>query len=167
MTFVPDECINGKTGLNLAPMIDFLFLMLIFFASIAVSRAAVKETQIDLVEIRQDPSTPCNPSKPFLKDIHININAKGEYVWSTEVHDYPMQTPEEIKEELCKQYDRGLISQEKSHTKVLLNIDRQAPWEAILPVIFSIREIGFETYPIYEPERHMISSTKASDPLPK
>ena len=51
MSFLSEEELKGKEGINLAPMIDFLFLMLVFFASLAISRVTTRDTDIDLVEI--------------------------------------------------------------------------------------------------------------------
>ena len=63
-----------------------------------------------------------------------------------------MNSPDEIKDELLKQYDKGILPEDKLLTQVLLKIDKNATWEPILKAIFAIRDAGFEVRPVYEPE---------------
>lgn len=151
MSFIPEEELKSKATLNLAPMIDFLFLMLMFFATLAVSRITTKDTDINLVEIKPESHLSLKPSTSDLNVINISINEDGHYKWVTEVHDYPMASAEEIKEELTKEYDKGLFPEDKTLTQVLLKIDKNAKWEPILQALFAIREAGFEVRPVYEP----------------
>ncbi len=150
MSFIPEEALKGKEGIQLAPMVDFLFLILMFCACMAMARTTSKDTNIDLVAVREEISTSM-PSDADVKIINISINAAGEYKWITEIKDNPMQSPEEIAEELKSQYEKGLLSKDKAKTQVLLKIDRESKWEPILKVIFAIRDAGFEVRPVYEP----------------
>ena len=43
MSFIPDDELKGKRTPSLAPMIDFLFLMLMFFASLERDAADIVE----------------------------------------------------------------------------------------------------------------------------
>lgn len=151
MSFVPEEALRGREGINFAPMIDFLFLMLMFFACLAVSRATSKETEIELVEVV--PEANASPDHPDLemKIVNISIDAEGKYKWITEIRDYVMQTPEEIAQELLLQYKKGLLPQDKAMTQVFMKIDKNAMWDPILKAIFAIRDAGFEVRPVYEP----------------
>jgi len=169
MSFIPEEEIKGKIGANLAPMIDFLFLMLVFFASLAVSRVTTKDTEIELVKILPEPAATLTTGENETQLIYIAINDKNEYKWVTEIRDYEMDSAEAIADELARQYERGLLSENKSKTVVMLKIDKQAQWEPILKVIFSIREIGFEIRPVYEPEKNNNANiaNHPSTPLPK
>ncbi|MCC5832821.1 MAG: hypothetical protein JJU12_07250 [Chlamydiales bacterium] len=150
MTFIPDEELKEQTGLTLAPMIDFLFLMLAVFASLAVSRIVMRDTEIELVRSRIESPAPLIDPRDY-KFIHITISKEGTYKWVTEIRDYPLESPEEIAHELIQQYQRGLLPEEKLKTQVLLKIDRETRWEPILKAILAIRETGFEVRPIYEP----------------
>lgn len=151
MSFVPEEALRGKEGINLAPMIDFLFLMLMFFACLAVSRATSKDTDIELVEVAPETNVSQANADTDTKIINISIDAEGKYKWVTEVRDYLMQTPEEIAQELLQQHKKGLLPQDKSKTQILLKIDKNAVWDPILKAIFAIRDAGFEVRPVYEP----------------
>lgn len=149
MTFIPDRELQEKAGLSLAPMVDFLFLMLAVFASLAVTRMALKDTEIDLVRSASQASAACLTSRDY-KIINISIGADGHYKWVTELRDHPMHSSSEIADELTRQYSRGLLPEDKLKTQVLLKIDKNARWEPVLKALLSIREAGFPVRPVYE-----------------
>ncbi len=153
MSFIPDDELKGRISLNLAPMIDFLFLLLMFFATLAVTRITTKDTEIKLVEIKPETASLATKGDADLKVVHITINAEGKYKWVTEVKDYPMNSSDEIKKELITQYQKGILPEDKTLTPVMLKIDKQATWEPILKAIFAVREAGFDVRPVYEPEK--------------
>lgn len=150
MSFVPIEEIKEKGGISLTPMIDFLFLMLAFFASLAVSRVAMKDTELSLVKTKAVQTVSSNQQESKL--INIDVLENGEYRWVSDLRDHSLLTPQEIAEELAKQYSQGALPEDKLKTKILLRIDKNAKWEPILKAILSIREVGFEVRPVYEPE---------------
>lgn len=158
MSFLPEEEVKGQTGLNMAPMIDFLFLMLMFFACLSITRMATRDTNIDLVDVKPEQSSNVARGDEELKLVNISILTDGQYRWVTDVHDYPLATADEIRDELQQQYRKGLLPKSKQQTQVLLKIDRAAQWEPILEAIFAIREAGFEAYPVYEPKDTGISA---------
>ena len=51
MELIPHDELKPAQSFNFAPMIDFLFLMLALFASLAVSRAALYDAEVDLVQL--------------------------------------------------------------------------------------------------------------------
>lgn len=153
MSFLSEEDIRGGNGVNLAPMIDFLFLMVVFFASLAVSRVTLKETELELVKLKTEQESPSAPIDDELRVINVSVNAQGEYKWVTELHDYAMESAQSIAEELRTQHAKGLLSKDKQKTHVLLKIDKHAQWEPILQVVFAIKEEGFDVRPVYEPEK--------------
>jgi biopolymer transport protein ExbD len=151
MSFIPDDTFRVKEGINFAPMIDFLFLMLMFFACIAVSRATSKDTEIDLVEVKPETEASNIIAEANHKIISISVNENGEYKWINEFKDYSMTNADEIALELGQQYDEGLLPKNKDQTKIMLKIDKNAKWEPILKAIFAIRDAGFAVHPVYEP----------------
>jgi biopolymer transport protein ExbD len=151
MSFVPADDFKGRVSLNLAPMIDFLFLMLIFFATLAVTRATTKDTGIELVEIKPETKAASVAPTSDIKVINLNIDAAGNYKWVTEIHDYPMASAADISQELISQYEKGQLPVDKAKTQLFLKIDKQAQWEPILQAIFAIRDAGFDVRPVYEP----------------
>ena len=154
MSFVPFDELKDQRSITLAPMIDFLFLMLAVFASLAVTRIAMKDTEINLVKAKPEHSPQAslmNPPSTEYKIINITISNKGRYKWVTEIRDHEMESAQQISEELLRQYHRGLLPEDKLKTQIFLKIDKQAEWESILKAILAIQEIGFEVRPVYEP----------------
>ena len=151
MVFIPEEELKNPKGINLAPMIDFLFLMLVFFASLAISRVSTKDTAIDLVKVQPD-SVVSETKESQYKIVNLSISADNEYRWTTDIRDYAMDTEMDVYDELIRQYEKGILPADPSHTKVLVKIDKAASWEPILKLIFAVRDAGFDIYPVYEPE---------------
>jgi biopolymer transport protein ExbD len=153
MTFVPQDELHERGGVSLAPMIDFLFLMLAVFASLAVTRIVLKDTEVDLVRSKMEAHSPTSLlSGQDLKLIHVSVMQNGNYKWMTEIRDYPMETADDVANELISQYEKGLLPTDKLQTQVLLKIDREAQWEPILKVLLAIKDLGFEVRPVYEPQ---------------
>jgi biopolymer transport protein ExbD len=151
MSLIPEEEFKRSSSINLAPMVDFLFLVIAVFATMAITRAALYDTEVSLVKVRPEKeSTPGTVEHPYL--VNISVTEEGKYKWLTEVNEFLMETPESIRKELFKQQQLGLISSDVKQTKVLLHIDRNARWEPIAKAIFTIREAGFPIHPVYEPE---------------
>ena len=151
MSFFPADDMKSKISLNLAPMMDFLFLMLVFFACLAVSRINTRDTEIDLVALKTSQNSATSPQDH--KIIEISVSSEGHYKWVTEMRDYAMNNAEDVSKELLFQYEKGILPEDKHATHILLKIDSQAKWKPILEIIFAIRNAGFEAYPVYIPER--------------
>jgi biopolymer transport protein ExbD len=152
MSFIPNDEIKGQSSMNMAPMIDFLFLMLMFFACLAISRVTTKDTEIDLVNAAPETKVVLTDASSDIKVVNISITEDGQYKWITEIRDYIMNTPEAIANELNVQYDKGILPSDRLNTQVLLKIDKNATWDPILKAIFAIRDAGFEVHPVYLPE---------------
>ena len=155
MSFIPEKELYSNKSMSLAPMIDFLFLMLVFFATLAISRITTRDTEIDLVKIRPEEETKytLSPSNAVEKKIILlAITANNEYKWVTDIRDHKMESAQDIYNELVRQYEKGLLPKDTSNTHILLKIDKNATWEPILSVIFAVRDAGFNIRPVYEPE---------------
>lgn len=149
MELIPHDELKPGHNFNFAPMIDFLFLMLALFATLAVSRAALYDSEIDLVQLKQEKnSTPLRAKE--VHQVNLSITSAGNFKWLTEFQEYPMETVQAIQEELTRQYQMGVLPQDKNQTEVLLHIDRKAPWGAIANAIFAIKEVGYSARPVHE-----------------
>lgn len=149
MELIPHDELKSVHNFNFAPMIDFLFLMLALFATLAVSRAALYDAEIDLVQLKPEKGASSLRAKE-MHQVNLTIAANGAFKWLTEFQEYPMETVQAIQEELARQYQIGALPQDKGKTEVLLHIDRKAPWGSIANAIFAIREVGFNARPVYE-----------------
>jgi biopolymer transport protein ExbD len=158
MSLIPDDKLKSRSSFNFAPMIDFLFLMLAFFATLAVSRASLYDTKLNLVQLQtEDGSLPIQQSdEPY--QINLSITNDGKYKWITDIQTYPIETLEKIQKELTYQYEIGLLPKEKIQTQVLLHIDKDAAWEPVAKLIFAVRQAGFEAYPVYEPDENIAAN---------
>lgn len=131
-------------------MIDFLFLMLSLFATLAMAGATLFDTDIHLAELRPESEKSSVQTKHEEHQLHISIDKEGTYQWMTEFQQYPMINIHAVQEELSRQYQIGALPKDKNKTDVLLHIDKQAPWESVANLLFGIRELGFNAHPIYE-----------------
>ncbi len=150
---VEDDKLKPSLHLNLAPMIDFLFLMLCLFATLTITRATLFDTKLDLVHLKKEKDASLVYSKEDIYQINLSIDKAGKYKWITEIQDYPMQSLIQIQNELVHQYNSGLLPKDKNKIEVLLHIDKNATWKKISELIFSIRQMGFKAKPIYKPEK--------------
>ena len=152
MNIIPEEEIKSYGGLNLAPMVDFLFLVVAVFATLAVTRAALYDNKIKLVKIHPavENSSVAGQNDSYI--VNLSVNEKGEYKWITEFNEYIIPSVAAIQQELLKQQSLGLIPKDNGRTKVLLHIDKSAQWEPIAQVIFAVRQSGFDIHPVYDME---------------
>ena len=152
MDLIPHDELRREASINFAPMIDFLFLMLSLFATLAISRAALFDSEISLVELKPEGDSAGLQAKADIQQVNLSISKQGLYRWLTEFESYPMKDAEAIQQELSRQVQIGVLAQDRSKTEVLLHIDEQAPWKPIADAIFAIRELGFNAHPVYEPK---------------
>lgn len=152
MSFIPEEHLKPKMQLNLTPMIDFVFLMLAFFASLTITKVTLKDSGISLVKVGPSARENVIEEEKIERLISISIDEAGKYKWLTEYHELALQDAAQIAKELSRQYEIGALPQDKARTQVLLQIDRNAKWASISEVIFAIREQGFEIHPVYQPD---------------
>jgi biopolymer transport protein ExbD len=150
MSIIPEEEIKQHGSLNLAPMVDFLFLVVAVFATLAVTRSALYDNDIQLVRVKAQEKAADVPGKQEQYIIHLSIDEQGRYKWITEFNEYWIDGTIGIKQELERQQVLGLLPREKDKTKVLVHIDKQSKWEPIVQLLFAIRETGFEIHPVYD-----------------
>jgi biopolymer transport protein ExbD len=151
MNLIPDEELRGKSSLNLAPMVDFLFLIVAVFATLAVTRAALFDSDINLVKVSQADESKEAVQMDF-SVVNLGVTADGQYKWITEFNEYVMENIGAIQQELTKQQQLGLLPKEQQKTKVLLHVDKKAEWQPVIELIFSLKKSGFQISPVYEIE---------------
>lgn len=154
MSIIPEEEIKQYGSLNLAPMVDFLFLVVAVFATLAVTRSALFDNDIQLVKIKAQENVVDMTASREQYIINLSIDEEGRYKWITEFNEYWIESVTGIKQELQRQQVLGLLPKEKEKTKVLVHIDKHSQWDPIVQLIFAIREIGFEIHPVYDYDEH-------------
>src|SRR5690242_9196433 len=123
MDLIPHDELKRGANFNFAPMIDFLFLMLALFATLAISRATLKDMEVNLVELKTEEASATLSTRQDMQQINLSISAAGQYKWLTEFEEYSMETTQAIQEELAHQYEIGALPQDKSKTEIFLHID--------------------------------------------
>ena len=113
MSLIPEEQLKSQLNFNFAPMIDFLFLMLAFFATLAVSRATLYDAKLDLVKVRTEAQPNLIQQHDECSHVNLTITSQGQYKWITEINDYPMETIANIQQEILHQYRLGILPQDK------------------------------------------------------
>lgn len=152
-TLIPEDELKVKRGLNLAPMVDFLFLILAVFAVMAVTRTALYDSEVDLVKMDTKTPPPSMAEAQPGYTVLLSINDQGQYKWVTEFNEFLLEGAEAVKHELFRQEELGLLPKDKTRTKVLLHIDKDASWDSIAKIIFAVKETGYQISPVYSPER--------------
>lgn len=148
MSIIPDEELKSYGSLNLAPMVDFLFLIVAVFATLAVTRAALFDGEVRLVKLQNPQPLAQENSEHYV--INLSVTEKGQYKWITEFNEYLIGSASGIQQELAQQQDLGLLPREPERIKVLLHIDKAAQWEPIAQVIFAIKQTGIPVHPVYD-----------------
>lgn len=147
---IPDEELKRFGHINLAPMLDFLFVVVALFAILAVTRTALYDEQLHLVKVDMAKSLSANqqPSNPYL--VNLSVNDAGQYKWITDFNEFAIENTAALQHELKRQQDLGLLPREPSKTTVLLHIDRYAKWKDIAQLIFAVKAMGFPISPVYD-----------------
>lgn len=117
-----------EPDINLTPLIDVVFLLLIFFM---VSTTFEKETEvsIELPEASGEPAT----TEP--RRVEITIDAKGRYyVNQQEVVNTRVET---LKRAIAE------AAGDEAEPQVLLSADRDTPHQAVIRAMDAARQLGF------------------------
>ncbi len=149
MDLIPEEELKTKGFFNLTPIVDFLFLIIALFATLAITRTALFDSEIALAKVQESGSR----SPPLQGDLHIvnlSIGKSGLYKWITEFNEYTMDGIPSVLQELSKQRDLGLLPSDKTQTKILLHIDKQAEWDPVAQLVYSLKTTGYLAHPVYE-----------------
>lgn len=150
MNLIPDEELRKTASFNLAPMVDFLFVIVTIFATMSITRAVLYDTEINLVKVSSEKKSVEKMNQPYV--VNIGVTEEGKYKWITEVSEFLMGTTQSIQKELQKQQQIGLLPSDPTQTRILLHIDKNARWEPVADMIFALREQGFNVHPVYQPE---------------
>ena len=113
--------------LNLTPLIDVVFLLLIFFM---VSTTFNKESEISI----QLPEASGKPLKSDKVVIEIEIDSQGRYFIN-------QQRVKDNKVITLKRAIRLVQAQEKN-PQLIISSDRNTPWQAMVTVMDAARQLG-------------------------
>lgn len=122
---------NNNMRINLAPLIDTMFLLLIFFLMTATfnqqSQLHINLPQAKGEEVSQDQEEP----------IRIIIDAQGHYAINDNEHSLINTELETLKRALVK------AAKGASDPALLISADAQAPHHAVIEAMEAARDLGF------------------------
>ncbi len=147
MSLVPEEELQKQGLFNLAPMVDFLFLIVAVFAILAVTRTSLHDANLELVKTARHTDA-SSSNETYIVD--LTVTKDGSYKWLTEMQDYLISDPEVIRNELIKQKNNGLLPSDAKNTKILLHIDQKASWDGVAKLILAVKGAGFQVHTVYE-----------------
>ncbi len=134
---IPRYKSNKKLGFNMTPMIDVVFLLIIFF--LVSSHLSKQENQIELqLPIAASADEDPNQQTPR---VTINVNAAG---------DYSLAGRPITADRLSKQF-ADVIAQKGKDLEVRIRGSRSAPYRAVEPIMLACTKAGIwnVTYAVY------------------
>lgn len=126
MSFAQPIQFQRRAGLPLAPMIDILFLLLIFFATTSSFQAEERDVPVDLpaAESSESPST-------VATQIIVNVKADGTLLIGNEAYNL-----DALRELLTK------VIADYPDERVVIRGDKTADWGDVLAVMDTARAVG-------------------------
>lgn len=119
---------GDEPDLNLTPLIDVVFLLLIFFM---VSTTFERETEVSI----ELPEATGKPSTEQIERVEITIDAKGRYFVN-------QQEVINTRAETLKRALQQAAGDEK-HPQLLLSADKATPHQAVITAMDAARQLGF------------------------
>ncbi|MCS7238809.1 MAG: biopolymer transporter ExbD [Thermoguttaceae bacterium] len=124
---------TGKAlaSLNLTPLIDVVFLLLIFF--LVATKFAEEERELDI------PLPEASEARPLIiepAEIFVNINASGEYIISGQ-----KLTLRELEATLLKAWHA-----DPERVSVVIRADRRCAWEVVVSAINACLRANIRNY---------------------
>lgn len=156
MKMIPDEELKTFEKVQWAPMVDFLFIVIIVFATIAITRNVVTDRELRLASaLKKDQHAEKMPSNTS-QIVNLSINHKGEYKWLSESKEIYFESAKQVGERLLALKNQHELPAQAKQVKILLHIDKTAPWQPIADVIFAVRESGYDVHPVYQSSRRRL-----------
>ncbi len=125
---------DGDAGFQIAPMVDVVFVLLLFFMASAGSQIVEKELNINLPSGRTENAQPGTPSTPII----IDIFPDGQVQLNNRVYDNP--TDKELPE--LRAWLKDTIDKFGDKDPVIIRPDPQTKHERIMDVLNSAAAAG-------------------------
>ena len=120
-----------STEVQMGPLIDCVFLLLIFFIVIAVTKKSVKELGIQLPA----PGAAVSEIKPKDKDLVLRVTAEGQvYVGDRQV------LQQGVLEAIREAQGRD------PKTKVRFEVDKRAQFQHLFPIMDQLKQYGLNDW---------------------
>ena len=135
---VPDHVTHGSVGFNMTPMIDVVFLLIIFF--LVSSHLAKQEAQLELP--LPEAATGEQPVMDGAPRLTVNVLGDGTLTLAGR-----RVGVEDLSKRLAEQLDR-----EGKDLEVRIRSDRNAPYSAVEPIMLACVRAGIwnVTFAVYQ-----------------
>lgn len=147
MSLIPEEELKKQQGLNLAPMVDFLFLIIAVLACMALTHAFLFDSDLKLAQINESAAhnSPTDP-KGIL---HLSLDSQGSCRWLLESA-LPQPTElSRLSEDVMTFRTLGLFPS-SGEVKIFLHIDQHVEWGQAVNAILTARQTGLAVHPVFE-----------------
>ena len=121
---------RGTTEVNLTPLLDIVFNLLIFFL-ITTTFVQNPGIEVELPKVSNAPEA--GPSDPII----VAITAEGQYI-----HEGRVVTAAELSEQLASHWQKR--QQQHTETAVIIQADAATPHGKVVEVMDLARKVGFE-----------------------
>ena len=137
---VPDNVSSGSVEFNMTPMIDVVFLLIIFF--LVSSHLARQEAQMPLPLPTAASGTA--PDDTASRRLTINVLADGRLLFAGK-----SVLPGELQPRLAR-----LAAEEGTDLEVRIRGDREVPYRAVEPILLACARSGIwnVAFAVYRPE---------------
>jgi biopolymer transport protein ExbD len=125
---------DGDAGFQIAPMVDVVFVLLLFFMASAGSQIVEKELNINLPSGRSEASQPGTPSTPII----IDIFPDGQVQLNNRVYDNPAN--KDLPE--LRAWLKDTIDKFGDKDPVIIRPDPQTKHERIMDVLNAAAAAG-------------------------
>ena len=122
---------SALAAINLTPLIDCVFLLLIFF--LVASRIADEEPQLDLDLPNVSEALPAM-FQP--QELIVNINAEGRFFINGQFHEL-----EQVEQIMRQSYSNNPLTQ-----SIVIRGDRRANWEHVAIALSLCKKVGIQQY---------------------
>lgn len=125
---IPSQSRNGTLGFNMTPMIDVVFLLIIFF--LVSSHLAKQEVHMELPLPKADSGT--EPAEADVSRVTVNITADGTLLLAGH-----RVTPQQLQQRLA-----NALAKEGGDLQVRIRSDRHAPYRYVEPIMLACARAG-------------------------
>ena len=122
---------NSLTSLSLTPLIDVVFLLLIFF--LVATRFAEEERELDLP---LPDATEAQPLTVEPQEIFVNIDQAGQYVVSGQ----------QVSLDELEQILNRAAANNPVHQSVIIRADKRVPFDFVVQAINLCKKVGIRKY---------------------
>jgi biopolymer transport protein ExbD len=122
---------TSALALNLTPLIDMVFLLLIFF--LVATRFLQQERELDMTLPSASESRPLTAAP---REVFVNIDHEGRFYI-----DGQYRLDEELEHILRQSAANNPLTQ-----TVIIRADRQSPWQSVATAINVCKKVGIANY---------------------